>query len=173
MKFILFISVSILLCGCYTERTAKGRFGKAVTAYPKIAAEYCGLTYPCKDSVKIGKDSIRVDTLWGEGEITIIRDTLRSKDTIWIKTVQQLPGTVIYKTVLRTDTIYQTDKAAFKVCDIERGQAIELLNKKTIEYDKWKAIAKKRFWIICGLGLLIGIGLFFKLRSFKLPIPKL
>lgn len=171
LGIILIMVLLAAFCGCYSEKKANIQHGKAVATYPKIGAQFCAITYPCKDSVIIhGKDSIQVDTLWGEGEVII--DTVKTFDTIRITKVVQLPGKVITKIITRIDTIYREDVAKLKVCDIERGQAIALLDKKTIESDKWRKIAKQRFWIIVGLGLAIGVGLYFKFAK-SISLPKL
>lgn len=157
--------IIVLLSGCYSISKAKSQFSRAAVAYPELPADYCARTYPPRDTVVKGKDSIRVDTLWGAGETFIIRDTLKSRDTIWIKTVERLPGQVITRTVLRTDTVYQENRAALDLCSIERGRAIAISTEKTKEADKWRKIARKRFWVIAGMGLIIVFGLFGFLRK--------
>lgn len=162
--------VASLLQGCYTQQKAKNQFGKAAITYPEIPARYCATTYPAKEVLIKGKDSLLIDTIYtGTGEF--ITDTIVKNDTIFYHTVERLPGTVITKTIARVDTAYIENTAALALCDIERGKAIGLLDKKTIEADRWRAIAKKRFWIIVGLGLILMISFAWKIYK-KMTVLK-
>jgi len=163
MKYLLIL---LLFTGCYNQRKAAVQHGRAVTAFPEIGALYCAITYPVKERVLAGKDSIVIDTLWADSSTTtIIRDTLRSRDTVWIKTIQQMPGQVINRTILRVDTVIQEDQAKLSLCSIERGKAIGMLEQKTIESDKWRRIAQRRLWIIIGMGAGIALGIFVMIRK--------
>ena len=167
MKSLLTIAVLLLLTGCYSERKARGQHAKAVVAYPKIGAEFCAENYKPKDSIAPGITVTVIDTIYQGGEI--ITDTVFSKDTVHIRTIVQQPGRVITNTVHRVDTMYIENIAALKVAANERRQAIELLAAKTTESDKWRTIALKRFWIIAGMGAVIGIGLFLRIRKMFTP----
>lgn len=170
--FFVLLTSAVLFSGCYSLNKAKSQFGRATVAFPELPADYCARTYPPKIEAVKGKDSVRVDTLWGAGELVVIRDTLRSRDTIWIKTVERLPGQVITKTVLRTDTIYQENRAALDLCGIERGKAIMAADREHGQATKWRAIARKRFWIIAGMGFVIALGVFGFLRKKLTSIKK-
>lgn len=150
----------ILLCGCYTRNKAQQQFARSTVTYPEIAADYCGRTYPVRDSFIRGKDVMKTDTLWGDGETIVLRDTIRSRDTVFIKITNQLPGKVIERTYYRTDTIKIENTAALDLSRIEMNKAINLASDKTIEADKWRKIAKKRFWIILGMGAVMALGIF-------------
>lgn len=167
--FVL-LAGAVLFSGCYSLNKAKSQFGRATVAFPELPADYCARTYPPKIQVVNGKDSVRVDTLWGAGELVVIRDTMRARDTIWIKTVERLPGQVVTRTVLRTDTVFQENRAALDLCGIERGNAILAAERSYKEATKWRAIAKKRFWIILGMGFVIALGLFGFLRKKLNPV---
>lgn len=156
--------ILIFLCGCYNYRKAANQFGRASISYPEIPAQYCSVAYPVKEKIIQGKDSIKTDTLFvGGGEI--IFDTVYKKDSVFFYTTERLPGKVITNTIFKTDTIIRENKAALALCDIERGKAIRLLESKTAESDKWRRIAKKRFWIIVGMGLFIAIQIYGLLRN--------
>jgi hypothetical protein len=160
MRPLIAILSILLLTGCYTRKKATTQFGRAAITYPELPAEYCARTYPTKDSVIKGKDIIHVDTLWGEGEVIIKSDTIKARDTIFIRVTRELPGKVIERTFTRTDTVFQTNTAAVDLCAIERRNAIALATDKTKEADKWRKIAKKRFWIILGMGTVMALGIF-------------
>lgn len=61
------------------------------------------------------------------------------------------------------DTI--VDHAALDLCNITRNNAILLATDYKTKYDKWRDIAKKRFFIILGMGLVIALGLFGMIRK--------
>ena len=54
-------------------------------------------------------------------------------------------------------TVYQQDRAALDLCAIERGRALAISTDKTIESDKWRKIARMRFWMLVGAGVVIGV----------------
>ena len=151
MKPVLIILTALALAGCYTQQKARQQFGKAAAAYPLIPAQYCAVTYPPKDSLIKGDSVVTFDTLWGAGRV----DTLYSfhRDTVYITMTR--PGKTIIQTVRVTDTIQIVNTAALSACQIENGDLSGLLKAKTAEYDKWREIARTRFWIILGLGVLI------------------
>lgn len=60
------------------------------------------------------------------------------------------------------DTII--DRAALDLCGIERGRAIAISTEKTKEADKWRKIARKRFWVILGMGAGMALGVFLLVR---------
>jgi len=157
------IILAVLFAGCYNQQKAQKQFGRAGATYPAIPAAYCATTYPVKERVIQGKDSIVTDTLWGAGEV--IRDTIYNKDTVFIYRTERIPGSVITNTVYKTDTIIKEDAAKWALCNIERGKVIDLLKDKTTEAEQWKRKAKKRFWIIAAMGAAMLIGLFFTIKK--------
>lgn len=162
-----------LLTSCYTRSKAQKSFARATVTYPEIAADYCSRTYPPRDSLIHGRDIIHVDTLWGEGETIVKNDTLRTRDTIYIRTTRELPGRVIERTLVRTDTIRVTNTAEVDKWVITARDAVSVSVDKTKEASYWRKIAKKRFWIILGLGAAIAIGVVAMIRKKvvgKLPI---
>jgi hypothetical protein len=161
---VILLFILSLLSSCYTERKARGQFSRAAVGYPIIAAEYCAMTYPPKDTVITGQTVTQTDTLWADSSV-VIRDTIRNRDTVYIHTVERLPGQVITRTVLRTDTVFKTNTAAVDACNIALRAAV--LSEQTLrkERDKWRAIARKRWWIIFGMGAVITLGLFGFIRK--------
>lgn len=156
---ILFV---LSLCSCYTPRKAKGDFGKAVTAYPEIGATFCAITYPAKDSLIKGDSIVTYDTLWGEGEIHFDTIYSRSKDTVYI--TKFIHGNIIRETIRTTDTVRVVDMAALTSCRLEQGKIVDLLTDKTAEVSALRKLAKKRFWVIAGMGAAIGLWLFLFIR---------
>lgn len=132
-------------------------------SYPEIPANYCATTYPVKEVLIKGKDSIVTDTLYGEGEI--IRDTINSRDTVFIYNTVRLPGSVINKTVYKTDTIKKEGGALFALCSIERSKLISLLQDKSQQVETLKKKAKKRFWTIAAMGSVILLFFFYRLKK--------
>lgn len=159
MRYLLLL---ILLSGCYTRQKATNQFSRAAVAYPELPAGYCARTYPPKDSLIKGDSVVTFDTIYTGGETVF--DTVRVADTIRIVKTIQLPGTRIIERVYKTDTIVKINTAALDLCSIERGRALALAEDKTAEAAKWRALAKKRFWIITGMGAAMALGLFLALR---------
>lgn len=157
---VALVVIVIAFTGCYTAKKAKAQFSKSVVAYPELAADYCARTYPPKDSLIKGDSVVTYDTLWGAGIIHF--DTLYSfhKDTVFI--TRFAPGKTIIQTIHQTDTIYQENRAALDLCEIERRAAVLAQKQLTDERDSWKGKAKKRFWIILGLATLIAISIVWK-----------
>lgn len=166
MKYGIII-LSFILFGCYNQKKATTQFGKAVITYPIIGASYCANEFPVKDST-ITDTLITTDTLYVEplpADTVMIQDF----DTVRIYITKTLPAKIITNTVQIRDTIYQTNTAALKLCEINRNQLTDLLIKTTAERDDFKAKAKKRgaiMWSTFGLIFLI-LGLTFYLKSKK------
>lgn len=152
--------------GCYTKQKATSQFGKAAAAYPELPADYCARTYPSStDTVVKGVTTTVFDTIYTGGETLF--DTVVVMDTKYITKTIQLPGTKVIERTVRVDTVEKVSTkllAALDLCSIERGKAITLATDKTKEADKWKRIAKRRFWIIAGMGAAMALGLFVALR---------
>jgi len=160
---ILMLLFVMTLPGCYPIKKARAQHGKAVTSFPEIGADYCARTYPVQNNYIKGDSVVTFDTLYVGGDF--IFDTITVNDTVRITKVIQLPGKLITKFIRVTDTVKVVDKAALDLCSIERGKAIFLLDEKTKESDKWKKIAIKRLWVIIGLGVVLGLGIFFTVRK--------
>lgn len=156
MKYLLVIT---LLSSCYTARRAKTQFAKATVAYPSIAAEYCAVIYPVKERVIQGRDSLRIDTLFG---LETIIDTLRSLDTVYI--TKYIQGNTIRETVIRIDTVYQENTAALSAARLQLTAAIQLATDKTTESNKWRGKSKRHFnWFMICVGML-GLGIFLRIK---------
>lgn len=160
---MLILSLSMLV-GCYSPRKARTQFAKATVAYPEIAAEYCSKTYPVKDSFIRGVDSIRVDTLWGSEAVTVY-DTIFSRDTVFIRITKQLPGITIREIYNRTDTINKENTAKSDALLIALKNAANNEALVIIDRDKWRKIARKRFWIIAGMGAVMVLGVVAAVRK--------
>jgi hypothetical protein len=165
---IVVLMLVALLSGCYSQRKAKSQFAKAATAYPEIPADYCARIYPSKDSLIKGDTVATFDTIYTGGETVF--DTVRVGDTIRIIKTVQLPGTKIIERYFVHDTLQVVNTAEIDLCRIEMHKAINLATDYKKKYEKWEAIAKKRFWIIAGMGFVIALGLFGFLRK-KLTKP--
>lgn len=143
MKYLLLI---LILAGCYSERKAKEQFSKAAIAYPKLPADYCAITYPVKDSV-ITDTLTTTDTLYVDplpADTVMIQDF----DTIRIYITKTQPAKIITNTIRIRDTIYQTNTAALKSCELDNSRLIAVTTKQAGDIDKWQGTAKKRFWWI-------------------------
>lgn len=157
----LVLSLVVVLSGCYTERKAKSQFGKAVAAYPLIAPEYCAVTFPIKEIVIQGKDSVitKTDTLWGD-DGNVFRDTLYSHDTVRIYTTHQLPGRIVNNTFIRTDTIYKENTAALAASNIALRDAVTHLTGEQVKSEERRKDRNKWRLIAITEGVVIALGLF-------------
>ena len=159
---LLIIILPTLIIGCYSKRKAQTQFAKAVAYDGSIPAKYCAQTFPVIEKIIKGKDSIIVDTLWGEGE-TITRTLIeRVRDTVYI--TKYIQGNTIRETIVRTDTIVKENTAALAASRLELGKALTIATDKTNEATKWRKIARKRFWIIAGMGAAMALGIFAMIR---------
>jgi hypothetical protein len=61
MKLPLYITLLLLLAGCYTERMAKRRVARAQAEFPAVVAAGCAAWYP-----PLVTDSVRVELRTGE-----------------------------------------------------------------------------------------------------------
>lgn len=182
LVFIFWIVSALTGCG-YPMSKAKSQFAKASVAYPELPADYCARTYPpqIKSDTTFTSDSAlyqqTIDELQGDlsnsnqtvdslikqlgvGDtacrkyLAIIID-LQKKIMALKQKVITLPP--IVNTFHTKETVVNT--AALDLCSINRDKAIGLLEKKTAEYDKWRAIAKKKVLhnVRDGLGYCFGI----------------
>lgn len=163
MRTLLLFTVLTCLASCYGPQKAAKQHGRAVTTFPQIGADWCAKTYPVEvDTILIGDSIIHLDTLWGEGQTYY--DTLLVRDTLRITKIIEKP-LYITKTVHRVDTLFKESAARLDQCALARDVALRLLEKKTEESDNWESKAKKRFWVILGMGATMLIGLFLALRK--------
>jgi len=160
MKYLIFI---IVLSGCYSRQKAVKQHGRASATYPEIAADYCARIYPAKDSLIKGDSIVITDTIYTGGLTSF--DTTIVMETKYITKTIQLPGTKIIERIFKTDTVVRVDRAALDLCSIERGKALTIATDKTKEADKWRAIARKRFWLLVGLGAAMALGIFAMIRK--------
>lgn len=167
----LFIGEVVFFSSCYTRKKATTQYGRAVATFPEIAADYCARTYPPKDSLIKGDTVTTTDTIYTGGNVSF--DTTIVMDTKYITKTIQLPGTKIIERITVHDTIVRVSTAAVDLCAIERRNAIMLATDKTKESDKWRKIAKKRFWIILGMGAVMSLGIFALIkRKIAKTVPK-
>lgn len=162
-----YLILSLIFCGCYSRPVAVKQHGRAAATYPDIAADYCARVYPAKDSLIQGATITRVDTLLDSGEVIIIRDTLRSHDTVYIRITKVLPGTVITRTIHRTDTVYIENTAALELSRGNERKAVAGWNVETNERKKYQGRARKYLFGLIGAGALVGLWIFFKFRKKK------
>lgn len=156
MKYFLII---LCLTGCYNLKKATLQHGKAVATYPQIGADYCARVYPPAIKLIKGDTVVSVDTFWTEGNT--MYDTLRvaNTDTVRIIKTIQLAGTKIIERTTIHDTVEVVNTAALDLARIELGKALTIATDKTKEADKWRKIAKKRFWVILGMGAVMVLGI--------------
>lgn len=145
------------------------QFAKLAIAHPELPAKYCVDKYEGKkDTVyKQGAERLTFDTIYTGGEITTDTVYLAGKPIEVTKTII-LPGKTIYERSIRVDTVYRDSPellAKYDLSDIERRDAIINEKAERIESDKWRKIAKKRFWTILGMGAGIALGLFLFIRK--------
>ena len=160
IKYLLII---LLLCSCYTERKAKGQFGKAVTAYPGLGAAFCAIAYPCETN-PVRSDTVTVyDTIYTGGDTVF--DTILVNDTVRVTKTVQLPGKVITRTLTIHDTVRIKDQAALKVCELARDEATRLQGEERAERMKYQGRARKYLYGLIGAGALIGLWLFLAVRK--------
>lgn len=162
MRLLTIFLVAVLLSSCYSKRKATSQFSRAAVAYPELPADYCAKTYPVKDSLIKGDTIVVTDTIYTGGNVSF--DTTIVMDTKYITKTIQLPGTKIIERIYKTDTVFRENKAALDLCAIERRNALQLATDKTKEADKWRKIAKKRFWIILAMGASMALGIFAMVR---------
>lgn len=154
-----FLIVAVLLSSCYGERKARSQFGKAAAAYPLVAAEYCGITFPPKDSLIKGDSIVTFDTLFVGGSVRFDTLTLRGlSDTIRITKIIELPGKVITQRIFIHDTLQVVNTAALKACEIALHQSVVNEGIERTSAAAWRKKAKQRFWILLGIGI-VGIAL--------------
>ena len=146
--------ILLIFPGCYNYRKAANQFGRASTSYPEIPAQYCAISYPVKEKIIPGKDSLIIDTLFvGGGEI--IFDTIYRKDSVFFYTTERLPGSLITKTIYKTDTAYIENTAKLSLCELNKNKLIDLYAASSKELYQWKQKAKKRFLGIVALCTLL------------------
>ncbi len=165
LAFWLVIGLAIaclLLTSCgYPYRKAQAQFGRAAATFPELPAGYCARVYPPKDSLIKGDTVTTYDTLWGEGHT----DTLYSFHRDTVRLIIYKPGQTIVQTVRVTDTLRVVNTAAVDACRIDNTRLVRLQAEDRLTADKWRAIARKRFWIILGLGAGIVLGIFLIVRK--------
>lgn len=170
MRITAILLTCFILSSCYTRNRAQKSFARATVTYPEIAADYCSRTYPPKDSLIKGDSVVTFDTLYMGGDIHF--DTVYSfrKDTVFITKI--VPGKTIIQTIHVTDTVKVVNTAEVDLWKIQANKAIDIATDKTKESDKWKRIAKKRWWIILGMGAAMILGIVAIVgRSLKKKIP--
>ena len=166
--FILIGALSAL--GCYNQRKATNQFSKAVVAYPKIGANYCGDAYPVRDSIIKGDSVFTTDTVTYFEQLS---DTvmIQDFDTVRVYITKTLPAKIITNTIHIHDTLVQENTAKIAACQIDNSRMTGLLVTVTADRDKWQGKAKTRWWwialLIGGIVGTIAIKIFGKT---KLPI---
>ena len=148
------------MCSCYSHQKATVRFGKAVSTFPDIGANYCAVTFPSVSELIKGDSVITFDTLYVGPDVVF--DTITVNDTVVVE--RRIRGITKYitKLVTITDTLKTPDKAAITACQMAKDAALRLLEKLNTESDKWKRIARIRLWIIISLGAVLGAGIYFR-----------
>lgn len=130
--FVLILILFVLsLCGCYSERKAKGQFGKAVTAYPTIAANYCSLTFPERvvtDSTAYKKSLAVIDSL---------ANSLKQDSLISQEERERLSNEIerIRNSIIEPENCDSLSEAIYRLAAKEqrRGNILEEKNKQLIK----------------------------------------
>jgi hypothetical protein len=132
MTKVLHLLFLCLLCGCYTQRTAKRQVIKAQMEYPNVVAKGCAEWYPPKDSTVHSKEYLK-------GKDSIVYDTLKVDCN-----QASNQGKTVYipyeKERIRVDTFRET---VYK--SVENTAQIATLSKAA---DNWKYL----FLLVCGFG---------------------
>lgn len=160
---IKYIIIAVLLCSCYSRPVATRQFGRASATYPDIPADYCSRIYPPTNTIIKGDSIVTVDSIFIAGEQFF--DTLTVNDTLRITKTITLPAKIITQRVVITDTVRVVDNAALDLCQIEKRAATLALTTEQDRANKYQARAKKYLMILVGLGALLLLGLFLKLRK--------
>lgn len=163
MKFTIFIILIITGLSCNTLKKAQKDVAKISVTHPEVLSAYCADKYPVKEIFLPGDTIIVTDTVELEGSVFI--DTVRTLDTVRITKTVTLPGQTITRTIAIHDTTIKENTAKFDVCELERKQMVNLLAASNAESDKWQGKAKKRFWILLGLIVLLAGSLYFNVRK--------
>lgn len=167
MKYLVIITFTILFAGCFTPKKAVD-----VLSRPKnepVAAAFCSLKYPVRDSIIKGDSVVRFDTLWG-----LVTDTLISEPQVIIET-KYVPKTVT-KTITVRDTIVRENTAKVSVLNSQIAKSardIRILTEKTHELsqerDTFKHERDKARLINWILYVVIGLTIGYSIkRKFKL-----
>tara|TARA_R110000868_G_scaffold229616_1_gene482716 strand:+ start:507 stop:1037 length:531 start_codon:yes stop_codon:yes gene_type:complete len=145
----------ILIAGlfsCYGPKLAQKQFGRAAASFPEIGADYCARTFPPVPGETIpGKDSIIIDTIYFDQAADTLTTT---RNDTTIRTIL-LTGPRITTTIRRTDTIRMENRAAWYLCDQDRRKAIQVATDQRAAADRWRGLARNRFWIIWALIAII------------------
>lgn len=167
MRYLVIITLTVLFAGCFTPKKAVD-----VLSRPKnepVAAAFCSLKYPVRDSIIKGDSVIRFDTLW-----ETYTDTLISEPQVIIET-KIVPKSVTKWVTIR-DTIVRENTAKVSVLNsqiAELSQSNRILSEKVVEisqerdgYRSERNKARLINWILyVVIGLTIGYGI---KRKFKL-----
>lgn len=164
--FIICILCFFIATSCSTEKRIQK--AEVLLASEGKLPEICASRFPPKDSI-VYRDSVRWDTLY-EGIYSI--DTVYDKDTV--KVYVTLPAKIITKEVVRYKDVYRENTA--KVEKLQQDNTslslklsecdVEVANMKG-EVEKWKDLAKTRWWFLWIL-LVIAVGITFRKSIFKL-----
>ncbi|MEP7375523.1 MAG: hypothetical protein ABI675_19415 [Chitinophagaceae bacterium] len=164
--FAIFLAL-LFLTSCNPVKKAVETFDKHLPA----AALYCADRFPAKDSIII-RDSVRLDTLWEDGEIVRVL-VPSSPDTVIVK-AQCPPHKIITKTIQHDSIIIRIDKAKETVLLNQVNQCNEDLLKVTTSRDELKARVKGKvlipWWILLIAALLTGGFIFLRIKKIISPI---
>ncbi len=167
MKYLVIFTITVIFAGCFTPKKAVD-----VLSRPKnepVAAAFCSLKYPVRDSIIKGDSVVRFDTLWG-----LVTDTLISEPQVIIET-KYVPKTVT-KTITVRDTIVRENTAKVSVLNSQIAKSardIRILTEKTHELsqerDTFKHERDKARLINWILYVVIGLTIGYSIkRKFKL-----
>ena len=148
------------LLSCNPTKKAQRELDKAkqvLGANLTEAAKFCTDRFPPKVEYVKGDSVIVLDTLYVGGDVVF--DTLVTKDTVYI--TKTLPPKVITKTILRVDTIKDSNPAALIAANATINKQITELafkDKEIAELKKnaegWEKKAKRRWWFLV---LVVGL----------------
>lgn len=164
----LTVILLIGLSSCYTEKTARNQFSKAVVAYPEIPLDYCANQFPDKpDSVIIYET--KTDTLW---ELMQFYDTTSTNDTIRITDHKTK---VVTKTIWRDSIIYRENRAeqerlqlGLLACQTNNGIMLAKNTKLEQDLAGWKKKAKTRWlWIALLIGGAATVAIFKVIKAVR------
>jgi hypothetical protein len=168
--FCLGVLFLLSLTGCSTEKKAAKKVSWLLAH--DIMDDNCARLYPNRDSV-IVVDSLKIDTLYKEGEI--IYDTIpcNKTDSIIYREHKCPPAQIITKLQRHDSIIYRTNTAeADRLNSIIQQKDRQLKEKDDIVINQQKKIDKNDWWKVAALltWFAIVLGVVFRIFIYKNPI---
>lgn len=156
-----YLFLLVFLYGCYTSKDAQKDLSKVQEKHPEELAKVCKDKYPCLPKKTDTVEKVYYDLIEVECPGTVYiekRDTIISKDTIYVKITKKVPS----KEIIITK--YIKDSAELQVALNQLADC-----KQQTEKLKWDNERKKS---IIGKGLLVSLSLLLALLVYILMKKK-